>query len=140
MHSPVSTGVSFAILAAVVGLSFAYVSSNPVRLPHEIGVSVAKVTPEIAQALGLQEARGLLVAEVARGSPADKAGLHPVKVVTRNGQEVPESWDVIVAMDGTPVNDDNDVQKALAGKTAGQSVTFTVIRNNATINLNLILE
>jgi S1-C subfamily serine protease len=140
VHSPVSTGVSFAILAAVVGLSFAYISSNPVRLPHEIGVSVIRVTPEIAQVLRLQEAKGLLVADVARGSPADKAGLHAVKVVTRNGQQVPESWDVIVAMNGVPINNEDDVQKVLAGKAAGQNITFTIIRNNVTLNLNLILE
>ncbi len=50
------------------------------------GVTVQEVTPELAQSLGLASARGALVNEVIKGSPAEKAGV--------------KQGDVIVAIDG----------------------------------------
>lgn len=140
MHSAVSTAVSFVILFGVVGYSFAYVSGNPVQLPPQVGIDVVPVDPEIAGILGMQEARGLLITEVAPGSPADRAGLQAVRVETRGGQQVVVSWDVIVEMDGTPVNSEPDVQAILEGKSTGDAIRFTIIRNNATVNANVVLQ
>lgn len=140
MHSPISTGVSFGILFAVVGASFAYVGSNPFHLAPDVGVSVSRVTPRIADALGLAEVKGLLITDVEQGSPADRAGLQPVKIEERNGQQVAVSWDVITAIDGKAVNDEVDVQLILASKQVGDSARFTIIRINTTINVNVVLQ
>lgn len=140
MHTAASTAVSFVILFGVVGYSFVYVSGNPAQLPPQVGINVVPVSQDIADALGMKEARGLLVVDVVPGSPADKAGLEPVQVVVRNGQQVPVKWDVITAIDGTAVNTEQDVQAALEDKHAGDSLRITVLRNNNTVNLNLVLE
>jgi len=140
VHTAASTAVSFAILFGVVGYSFVYVSGNPVQLPPAVGIDVVPVNPEIAEILGMQEARGLLITEVAPGSPADRAGLQAVRVELRGGQQVPVSWDVVIAIDDRAVNNEEDVQAALEGKQAGDSMRVTVLRNNNTMNFNLVLE
>ncbi|MEO9294577.1 MAG: PDZ domain-containing protein [Nitrososphaera sp.] len=140
MHSPTSSGIAFGVLFAVVGASFAYVGSNPFHMAGPVGISVNHVTPRIADALGLAEAKGLLITAVKEGSPADRAGLHAVQVQTVNGREVATSWDVIVAIDGKAVNNEEDVQLALVAKQAGDSVRFSVIRNGETINVNVTLD
>jgi serine protease Do len=52
-----------------------------------IGVTVQSVTPELASALGLEEAHGALIAGVQRGGPADRAGVRRGNVIVRWGDE-----------------------------------------------------
>jgi serine protease Do len=140
VHTAVSTTLSFAILFGVVGYSFAYVSDNPVELPPAVGIDVFQVTPQLAQGLGMSEARGLLITAVASGSPADRAGLQAIRLETRDGQQVPVSWDVIIEMDGNRVDNERDVQAVLQEKRAGDTIRFTILRNNTTININVVLQ
>ncbi|GEM_PF-2378231 len=146
MHSAFSTGVSFGILFAVVGLSFAYVSGNPVVIEDErrpwVGIRDAtNVDAAIAEAMGLQEARGILIITVTEGGPADKAGLrHGDTVVEIEGQRIRIGGDVITAVDGRQVDNNEDAEAALAGKDIGDSVRFTVIRDGDTRDFNVVLE
>ncbi|HEX6561651.1 MAG TPA: hypothetical protein VF016_06445, partial [Nitrososphaera sp.] len=71
-HSLASTGAAFAILFAVVGLSFAYVSANPVTVQSNpqsgsrpwTGIAGTNLTPAIAKAMGTNEQSGFLVTAV----------------------------------------------------------------------------
>lgn len=63
------------------------------------GLQVQSLTPQLAEQLGLKDARGLVVANVESGSPADRAGLRP--------------RDVIVEADRNAVNQPADLSKAL---------------------------
>jgi len=142
-HSTIGSGIAFAILFGVVGLSFAYVGGNPVEPPKRgwIGIDGVNVTPAIAQALGLQEARGILVTNVFPGSPADKAGLRVgTQGVEVNGRMLPAKADVIIAIDGARADNDAEAQAALAGKHIGDSVRFTIIRDGATRDVNIVIE
>src|SRR5262249_27623797 len=56
-----------------------------------LGVMIQKVTPDIAESLGLEESKGALVADVVKDGPAEQAGL--------------KQGDVIVEFEGKPVND-----------------------------------
>lgn len=56
-----------------------------------LGVKIQTVTPEIAESLGLDKARGALVAEVVEDSPAEKAKVEPSDVIlTFDGKDVDE--------------------------------------------------
>jgi serine protease Do len=56
-----------------------------------LGVRIQQVSPEIAESLGLDTARGALVADVTPEGPAEAAGIQPGDVITGfNGQEVDE--------------------------------------------------
>lgn len=140
VHSPTSTGISFGILFVAVGASFAYVAGNPFHMTGPVGITVRQVTPQIAEVLGLAEAKGLVITAIKEGSPADRAGLHAAQVQDVNGRQVVTSWDVITAINGKAVNTEDDVHLALATKQAGETVRFAIIRNNAMININVVLQ
>lgn len=140
MHSRASTGASFAILFAVVGLSFFYVSTNPVKL-LTMGVDGWVLTPAFAEAVGIKETSGILVIDVKPGSPAEKAGLRGGdRTVTVDGQEVLVGGDVIVSIDGTPTVGRDDIRKILSEKNAGDTIMLTVIRDGRTLEIPVVLE
>ncbi len=79
-----------------------------------IGVSLQPLTTELAQALGLDNTRGAIVARVYPGSPAETAGLQPN--------------DVIVEFGATPVDDYHHLQRLSSDAEPGTSVPLDVIR------------
>src|ERR1044071_6203549 len=57
-----------------------------------LGTTLQKITPEIADSLGLKQQRGALVADVMRGSPAERAGIKTGDIITEfNSKEVKDS-------------------------------------------------
>src|SRR5262249_32623867 len=83
-----------------------------------LGVMIQKVTPEIAESLGLAEAKGALVADVVKDGPAEGAGL--------------KQGDVIVEFDGKPVVDSAELPLLVARTGVGKSVKLKVIRDKET--------
>ena len=139
MHSPISTVVSFALLASVVGGAFTYVSLNPIKEAW-LGFKGSGITPAIAQQIGLESQRGFLVFSVEPGSPADAAGMQGGdRIVTINGKPVTLGGDVITEVDGTPVRGGDDIVDLLSQKDIGDAVRFTVISGSTTHDLNLII-
>jgi serine protease Do len=113
---------------------------NPVEVPREpgIGIEADNITPEIAQALGLGEQRGVLIIAVVAGGPADRAGLRGTEV-SSNGQ-VAALGDIIIAADGQEIRDDTDLRAFLSSKNAGDNVRLTIIRGGTTVmDVNLTL-
>ncbi len=84
---------------------------------------------------------GVVVLQVAQGGPADKAGIKGQQfTVTANGQQWPAGGDIIEAINGTQVNNVRDLQKDIAGKKAGDTVTLTVWSNGQTKQVKVTLE
>jgi Do/DeqQ family serine protease len=81
----------------------------------QLGIGIQPMTPELAQQLGLNETRGVLVNSVAENGPAAKAGI-------RRG-------DVIVAFNGKPVSDGNTLRNQIAGTAPGTQVKLTIVRD-----------
>src|SRR5205085_8171088 len=81
----------------------------------QLGVYVQGVTEDLAQSLGLKEARGVIVSSVQKGGAAEKAGL-------RQG-------DVITAVNGNAVNDANELRNLVAATPPGSDVTLTIVRD-----------
>jgi 2-alkenal reductase len=83
---------------------------------------------------GLEQTQGAYVVNVTPGTPADAAGLIPADPQTGRG------GDLIVAIDGQPVNDFTDMNAYLVLNTSpGQTVQLTVLRNGAETSLPLTL-
>jgi S1-C subfamily serine protease len=132
--------VSFAILFAVVGFSFVYVSANPVRLPS-IGFNGVALTPAFSEAVGIKETSGILVIAVHPGSAAEKAGLKGGdRLVTVNGERIPVGGDVILSIDGTPTSGPDDIRKILLEKNVGDTVVLAVSRDGRIIDIPVVLE
>jgi S1-C subfamily serine protease len=82
------------------------------------------VPPRLTGELGRRDA--VEVVEVVDGSPAAKAGLRPE--------------DLIVALDGAPVSSAGDLQRLMTEERIGQTLTVTVVRQGARIDVDLVPE
>ena len=88
-----------------------------------LGVLIQKVTPEIAESLGLDKSNGALVANISKDGPAEKAG---VKV-----------GDVIVEFDGKEVKDSGDLPIIVARTSVDKKVRMKVLRDKKEVVLNV---
>ncbi|MGJ8570699.1 MAG: DegQ family serine endoprotease [Hoeflea sp.] len=79
-----------------------------------LGVRIQPVTDEIAESLGMDEAKGALVAGVIRGGPVDDGSIEP--------------GDVIIRFDGKDVDAMRDLPRAVAESPVGKAVDVIVIR------------
>jgi serine protease Do len=86
-----------------------------------LGTTVQKITPEIADSLGLKESGGALVADVVKGSPAEKAGI-------RTG-------DIIIEFDRKQIKDSTDLPPVVARVTPGNTVQLKVMREGKQVSL-----
>jgi serine protease Do len=106
-----------------------------------LGISGQTLTPEIAQAMDLQEGQqGVMVGQVEAGSPADEAGLRgSYKPITINGQSLLVGGDIITALDDQPVNQMEDLQGLIGQAEPGQDVTLTVLRDGKQVEVAVTL-
>ena len=109
-----SVGIAFAIPAEGASKVVAALERGETVSRGFIGVQIQPVTREIADAIGLGEARGALVAETVRGGPAERAGLR--------------SGDTITAVDGVALKDARELSRRIAAIEPGRSAELTVWR------------
>ena len=122
-----SQGIGFAIPANMVRVVVASARSggSTVKRPW-LGARLQAVTPEIADSLGLKRPAGALVASVAPASPAARAGL--------------KSSDLIIAIDGQPIDDPNAFDYRFATKVIGGSARIGVVRAGKELAVTVALE
>ncbi|MGY4479861.1 Do/DeqQ family serine protease [Bradyrhizobium sp. USDA 3364] len=122
-----SQGIGFAIPANMVRVVVASAKSGgkAVKRPW-LGARLQAVTPEIAETLGLKLPTGALVANVAPNSPAAKAGL--------------KLSDLIVGIDGTPIDDPNAFDYRFATRPLGGNAEIEVQRGGKPVKLTVPLE
>ncbi len=105
-----------------------------------IGISTASdLSLETIEQLGLPRTTGVYIVQVVPDSPADKAGL---RGATHGGdfEAPPRGGDLIIAVDGQPVRDFNEMLAYLFyNKHPGDRVVFTVLRNGKELEIPLIL-
>ncbi|MDQ2969369.1 MAG: trypsin-like peptidase domain-containing protein, partial [Actinomycetota bacterium] len=104
------SGIGFAIPIDAAKHSLAQLIAKGEVTYAYVGITTEDMTPTLARALGYKVDRGALIVGVNGGSPADKAGLQgggqDAQVL---GRTVATGGDVIVAIDGKPVNGADDV-------------------------------
>jgi S1-C subfamily serine protease len=103
-----------------------------------LGISGGSITPALAQSAGLPiNYRGVLVASVQAGSPAEKAGLHALSQDVNSKS----TGDIIVAVDDHKVKRIDDIINYMeTQKSVGQTVKLTVIRNGQIMDLTATLQ
>jgi serine protease Do/serine protease DegQ len=80
-----------------------------------LGVNIVSLTPDLAQSLGLKDAQGALVSQVARESAAELAGIKP--------------GDVITAINERPVRSGSDLRNAVGLLRVGERVEIALVRD-----------
>jgi 2-alkenal reductase len=105
-----------------------------------VGVTTNDLTPALARRLGYRAGRGALVVTVAEG-PARDAGLRgATRTVTFQGREVRAGGDLVVAIDGRPVENADDLVRIVAGELRpGETAVFTVLRGSRRLELPVVL-
>ena len=107
-----------------------------------LGISAVSLSPALAEAMGLPESqRGVMVAMVTPGSPADKAKLRASEQTVRvDGQEMPADGDIIVGIDNETVKKYDDLITYLTRRTeVGQKVVLSVLREGKVIQVEVTL-
>jgi len=134
IESPVgaNAGIGFVIPSAIVQRVVpSLISTGKYEHPY-LGISATPLNPDIAKAMGLKpQQHGALVEEVVPDGPADKAGLKGSSdQITIDGQNVNVGGDVIVAVDGQPIDGMDDLIAYLSNSTSvGQQIDLTILRN-----------
>ncbi len=111
-----SVGVGFAIPSNIVKTVVAELKDDGSVDRGWLGVAIQTVTPEIAAALGLDEPKGALVANVSADGPS-------------NG--VLKTGDVILSFDGKPVRESRELPRLVGSTAAGSEVDVTVLRDGS---------
>jgi serine protease Do len=117
-----SVGIGFAIPSNTAQDIVAHLHADGFVERGWLGVQIQPVTPEIAAAIGLEEAHGALVADVIAGAPADG--------VLRTG-------DVILAFDGRAVEASRDLPRLVAATPPGAEVGIDVLRAGETLQVTI---
>ncbi|RCS23273.1 Do family serine endopeptidase [Phyllobacterium salinisoli] len=118
-----SVGIAFAIPASTAKQVVDQIIKTGSVQRGWIGVQIQPVTKEIAESLGLSEAKGAIVASPQDGGPAAKAGI--------------EAGDVITAVNGETVDDSRDLARKVAAIAPGQKAELTVWRKNKAMTINV---
>ncbi len=144
IRSPVqaSVGVGFAIPSAIVEQVVPVLIEEGSYTHSWLGISGRSLTPDMAREMDLPEdQRGALVMEVVTGGPSDQAGVRGSdRQITVDGIPVRVGGDVIVAFDGRPVEEFEDLIAYLARYTSvGDTITLTVLRDGATEEVDITL-
>jgi len=80
-----------------------------------MGVSIQRLTPELAETFGVKDLEGALITDVIPGSPADKAGL--------------KKGDIVVECNNKKINRINDFSRLIGTIPIGESVKLIVVRD-----------
>ena len=108
--------------------------------PPFLGITTVFIAGSYAQALDLPTSGGLLIQEVGRGSAAAQAGLRGGnRTVVIGNYELEVGGDLITAIDGKPIERQDDLTREMARKRAGDSMTFTVYRGGKSISVRVTL-
>jgi S1-C subfamily serine protease len=135
-----NSGVGFAIPVTSVRYSLDQLKADGNVDYAFLGVTSESLYPQLADHLGLDTKSGALITDVVNGSPADDAGLKGASGEdTFQLQHVKTGGDVVIAVDGRPVLQNNDLSELVAAKKPGDSVTLDIIRDghHATVDVTL---
>jgi serine protease Do len=120
-----NVGIGFAIPSNRASAVIAQLKESGTVERGWLGVQLQSLDAELAESLGLDDARGALVAEVVGGSPAAEAGLEPGDVVTRFGDR--------------DIGSVRDLTFAVAERRPGERVQAAVVRGGAEQRLDVEL-
>lgn len=107
-----------------------------------LGISGIDIDPDLANVLGLQDTRGLLIVSVVKDSPAEKAGLHgSTETKEIDGIKYQIGGDVILSVDHKDVRKIDDILIHLQReKKVGDTIDLEILREGRVTNFKLILD
>jgi serine protease Do len=120
-----NVGIAFAIPASTAERIIGNLKDHGSVVRGWLGVQIQNITQDIAESLGLKEAKGALISEPQESGPGLKAGLR--------------SGDAITAIDGKEVLSPRDLATRIAGMAPGTKVKVTYWRDGKSNDLDVTL-
>jgi S1-C subfamily serine protease len=137
---PVNSGIGFAISINIIKRVVPkLIADGKFDYPY-LGISTSdNLTLADIEALGLKSNTGIYVTGVVLGGPAEQAGIRAAsQAISSSGLKA--GGDLIIAVDGTPVQWFDDLMRYLIlNKAPGETVVLTVLRGDQKVDLTLTL-
>lgn len=118
-------GVGFAIPVDLVNNIVKQLIEHGEVTRGYLGIVIQAMTPELSKSFGLSVSQGILISQVAEGSPADKAGL--------------KVGDLIVSYRGKSVSEVGDFRNQVALTAPGSKASLSIIRNGKRKDISVII-
>ena len=109
------TGIGFAIPVNMAKGIIAQLRSNGEVSRGWLGVGIQDLNKDLKEYYGIKEGEGVLITQVFKGDPADKAGIQPK--------------DIVLAVDGEKVDTSRALSRMIADKDVGEKVKIEILRN-----------
>jgi serine protease Do len=110
-------GIGFAVPINMARQVMEQILKNGKVIRGWLGILIQPVTPTVARAFGLKDARGALVGDVTAGSPAARSGI--------------AKGDIILELNGQPINDSRDLQLRIAQLAPGTTARLKIFRDGS---------
>jgi len=120
-----SVGIGFAIPSAIASKVVAQLKKDGKVTRGWLGVSIQPMDNDMASSLSMKEPSGALVAEVTKGSPAEKFGIQP--------------GDVIIKVGGRTMPDVRSVSRTIADMSPGDKASIGIWRDGKERTLNITI-
>lgn len=120
-----SLGIGFAIPVSTAKKVMEQIIQTGSVTRGWIGVAVQDMTPELAESFKLKDAEGVLISEIMRGGPADKAGIRPGDILIGIG-------------DNTAINS-TSMLEIISALPPGKSVALRLLRNQGEVVVQVIV-
>lgn len=114
-----SLGIGFAIPVSTAKKIMEQIIQSGSVTRGWVGVAVQELTPELAESFKLKDTQGVLISEVVRGSPADKAGIRAGDILTHVGDN--------------SLTDSNNMLETISALTPGKVVVLKLLRNQTEV-------
>ena len=118
-------GIGFAVPSNMARLVMDQIMKEGKIIRGWLGVSIQDITPELSQKFGLKDAKGALVGDVTKGSPAEKAGV-------RGG-------DIILQLNGKEITSVGNLRNLVAQSKIGSQVTLKILRGSKEYTLQAVI-
>jgi S1-C subfamily serine protease len=135
-----SAGIGFAIpINTAKSVLDDLVHLGHARYPT-LGVRTIPIGPDLADQMGLSADSGLLIVQVVPGSAAERAGLHGgTERAYLGNMPIMLGGDLVVAIDGQPLEDQLELSHAMQSHRAGDTVTLTIFRGKKKMDMKVVL-
>jgi S1-C subfamily serine protease len=135
-----NSGVGFAVPISAIKRSVAQLEEKGEAEYAYIGVATQALYPQLADKLGLDADHGALLSEVVPGGPADKAGLKGSDgKITFQATPYETGGDLILAIEGHPVVQPDDLARYIAAHQPGETVRLEILRDDKREEIDVTL-
>lgn len=116
-----SLGIGFAIPATTAKKTMEQIIQHGSVTRGWIGAGIQELTPELVESFKLGSANGVLITDIIRNSPAEKAGI--------------KTGDILLSIDSTAINNWSAMLETVANLPPGKAVAIKLLRNGGDISL-----